>query len=104
MSLRAAAIPALVGATLASIAAVACKDPPSSGETKKRPDAAARSSASAAWETTIGPMPGKDLDAAGAVSAASAAPVDAGPSFADSIDAGAGACRRVRGPEKMPFV
>lgn len=91
---------AVLGGTLgAGLVVAACKDPPSSGETpRKHPDAGPRSTASAAWEQTIGPMPGKEVDAA------VAPPVDAGPSLMDSLDAGAGACRRIRGPEKMQFV
>ncbi len=98
--------PAFIFVALLGLAA--CKDPPSAGDkpvTKPRLDAAARSSASAAWEDTIGPIPGSEADAAPPLaSASSAAPADAGPSFLDSLDAGAGACRRVRGPEKMQFV
>ncbi len=104
----------LLGAAMGAVfTAAACKDPPSAGDTTKnaphdprpgepRLDAAVRRSASAASESTTGPIPGSEVDAS--VPIASAAPLDAGPSFLDSLDAGPGACRRVRGPEKMPFV
>ncbi len=85
---------------VALLGLAACKDPPSAGDkpvTKPPPDAAA-----------VSPIPSSEADAVApaspASSASSASPADGGPSFLDSLDAGAGACRRVRGPEKMQFV
>ena len=104
---------ALIPFVLSSAVLGGCKDPP---VLQAQVDAAPKSSASAAWEMTIGPIPETKRDPLDATAAVQPR-LDGGDDTSlamnggagqqdggDPLDGGAPLCRRVRGPEKMPFV